>query len=79
MIEMVKVILKNLTSGLPAEWNCPTGVFDELMINPSAPLRLLHYAPQSIKQANQFGVDEHTDFGNVSILLQEEGTEGLEA
>lgn len=22
---------------------------------------------------------EHTDFGNVSILLQEEGTEGLEA
>lgn len=55
MIEMAKVILKNLTSGLPAQWNCPTGVFDELTINPSAPLRLLHYAPQSIKQANQFG------------------------
>ncbi|CAG8908996.1 unnamed protein product [Penicillium egyptiacum] len=78
MIEMVKVILKILAAGLPAEWNCPTSVFDELTVDPSAPLRLLYYAPQASKQANQFGVGEHTDFGNVSVLLQEEGTEGLE-
>ncbi|KAJ5543173.1 hypothetical protein N7535_005602 [Penicillium sp. DV-2018c] len=78
MIDMVKVIVKILARGLPAEWNCPPDVFDELTVNPSAPLRLLHYAPQAEKRENQFGVGEHTDFGNVSVLLQEEGTEGLE-
>ncbi|KAJ5788387.1 hypothetical protein N7457_003377 [Penicillium paradoxum] len=78
MIEMVKVILKVLARGLPAQWNCPPDVFDGLTVDPSAPLRLLYYAPQPIKRAHQFGVGEHTDFGNVSVLLQEEGTEGLE-
>ncbi|GIK04412.1 hypothetical protein Aspvir_008495 [Aspergillus viridinutans] len=78
MIEMVKVILRILARGLPEEWNCPPDVFDELTVEPSAPLRLLYYPPQSVKHANQFGVGEHTDFGNVSVLLQEEGTEGLE-
>ncbi|KOC16917.1 2OG-Fe(II) oxygenase family oxidoreductase [Aspergillus flavus AF70] len=78
MLEMVKVILKVLARGLPEHWGCSPNVFDELTINPSAPLRLLHYAPQPVKHDNQFGVGDHTDFGNVSVLLQEEDTEGLE-
>ncbi|KAL4790349.1 hypothetical protein BDV19DRAFT_382360 [Aspergillus venezuelensis] len=78
MIEMVKAIVKVLAAGLPKEWNCPPDVFDELTVNPSAPLRLLYYAPQPVVNENQFGVGAHTDFGNVSVLLQEEGTEGLE-
>ncbi|KAL4735891.1 hypothetical protein BDV11DRAFT_208117 [Aspergillus similis] len=56
MIEMVKVILKILALGLPAEWDCPPDVFEELTVNPSAPLRLLYYAPQPVKHENQFGV-----------------------
>ncbi|TVY18418.1 2-oxoglutarate-dependent dioxygenase tropC [Lachnellula arida] len=78
MIEMVKVLLKILARGLPKSWNCPPDVFDELTIKPSVPMRLLHYPPQPVRHENQFGVGEHTDFGNVSVLLQEEGTEGLE-
>ncbi|TVY94074.1 2-oxoglutarate-dependent dioxygenase [Lachnellula willkommii] len=94
MIEMVKVLLKILARGLPKSWNCPPDVFDELTIKPSVPMRLLHYPPQPVRHENQFGgknlslmslavcsdapLGEHTDFGNVSVLLQEEGTEGLE-
>lgn len=55
MIEMVRVILQILAKGLPREWNCPPDVFDELTINPSAPMRLLYYAPQPVKHDNQFG------------------------
>ncbi|TVY85263.1 2-oxoglutarate-dependent dioxygenase tropC [Lachnellula suecica] len=78
MIDVVKVILKVLALGLPKDWNCSPDVFDELTVKPSVPMRLLHYPPQAVKNENQFGVGEHTDFGNVSVLLQEEGTEGLE-
>ncbi|KAF7592431.1 hypothetical protein BBP40_000279 [Aspergillus hancockii] len=78
MIGMVKIILKILARGLPEQWGCSPNVFDELTVNPSAPLRLLYYAPQAVKHENQFGVGDHTDFGNVSVLLQEEGTQGLE-
>ncbi|KAH8693371.1 hypothetical protein GQ44DRAFT_744621 [Phaeosphaeriaceae sp. PMI808] len=79
MIEMVKVVVKILALGLPDQWNCSPDVFDEMTHNPSAPLRLLHYASQPLKCENQYGVGDHTDFGNVSVLLQEEGRDGLEA
>ena len=55
MLEMVNVILKVLARGLPAHWGCSPDVFDELTVNPSAPLRLLHYAPQPVKHDSQFG------------------------
>lgn len=55
MVELVKVILKILARGLPAEWQCPNDVFDAATIDPSIPMRLLHYAPQSAKNENQFG------------------------
>lgn len=35
-------------------------------------------APSSSLYLTSAVVDDHTDFGNVSVLLQEEGTEGLE-
>lgn len=55
MIKMVEVILQVLALGLPKEWKCSPNVFDELTVNPSAPMRLLHYAPQAEKRDNQFG------------------------
>ncbi|KAJ5909829.1 leucoanthocyanidin dioxygenase [Penicillium tannophilum] len=79
MVELVKVLLKILARGLPQEWNCPADVLDALAENnPSIPMRLLHYGPQPIRDERQFGVGDHTDFGCVTILLQEMGTEGLE-
>ncbi|THC89927.1 hypothetical protein EYZ11_010609 [Aspergillus tanneri] len=79
MVELVKVLLKILAQGLPKEWKCPPNALDALAENePSIPMRLLHYAPQPILDERQFGVGDHTDFGCITILLQEMGTEGLE-
>lgn len=55
MVQLVKTILKILASGLPEEWNCPSDVFDAATVEPSIPMRLLHYAPQSVESEKQFG------------------------
>lgn len=58
-------------------------VFDDFKSNgPAAPLRLLHYPPappksDSAQSARQFGASAHTDFGAITLLLQD-GNEGLE-
>ncbi|KAK1977256.1 citrinin biosynthesis oxygenase CtnA [Colletotrichum cereale] len=78
MLNLVRVLLKILAQGLPNEWNCQEDVFDSLTIDPSIPMRFLHYAVQPQRPDNQYGVADHTDFGCVSVLLQEPGTKGLE-
>ncbi|KAJ6442766.1 putative 2-oxoglutarate-dependent dioxygenase [Purpureocillium lavendulum] len=78
MLSLVKVILDILALGLPKQWECPPNVFDSLLDKPSIPMRFLHYAPVQSSDPRQFGVADHTDFGCVSILLQEPGTKGLE-
>ncbi|MCJ1473379.1 hypothetical protein MMC13_002030 [Lambiella insularis] len=78
MVELAKTLVKILGLGLPKEWGCSPNVFDELTVKPSIPMRLLYYEPQTEIDPRQFGVGDHTDFGCVSILLQEKGTKGLE-
>ncbi|KAL8784619.1 MAG: hypothetical protein Q9213_003874 [Squamulea squamosa] len=78
MLELVKLLLKILARGLPSAWKCTPDVFDEFAVNPSMPMRLLHYAPSVVRDECQFGVGDHTDFGGVAVLLQQPGTEGLE-
>ncbi|KAG8164504.1 hypothetical protein KVR01_006422 [Diaporthe batatas] len=78
MLDLVRIILDILAQGLPSEWGCPPTVFDTLLEEPSIPMRFLHYGPVPSQDARQFGVADHTDFGCVSILLQEPGTTGLE-
>ncbi|OTB20773.1 hypothetical protein K445DRAFT_51093 [Daldinia sp. EC12] len=79
MLALSKVLLKILARGLPKAWGNPPDVMDEVAINPSMPMRLLHYAPQEVLDERQFGaVGDHTDFGCITILLQETGTKGLE-
>lgn len=55
MVQLVATILKILARGLPKEWNCPPDVFDAALVDPSIPMRLLHYAPQSDQNKDQFG------------------------
>lgn len=55
MFALVKVLLKILALGLPKEWNCPPDVLDEFAVKPSIPMRLLHYAPQPVRDERQFG------------------------
>lgn len=52
--------------------------FDDKLDAPLATLRLLHYpAPDSPRPEGQIGAGEHTDYGNITLLLTD-GTAGLE-
>ncbi|XDG01031.1 hypothetical protein ABKA04_000646 [Annulohypoxylon sp. FPYF3050] len=78
MLALSKVLLKLLARGLPKAWGHSPDVMDDFAVNPSMPMRLLHYAPQEVLDERQFGVGDHTDFGGITILLQEMNTKGLE-
>ena len=53
-------------------------IFDEFTSNqPAAPLRLLHYPPSQKTEKRQLGASAHTDFGAITLLLQD-GNPGLE-
>lgn len=39
--------------------------------NPATPLRFLHYPPARDTEIPQFGASEHTDFGAITLLLQD--------
>jgi isopenicillin N synthase-like dioxygenase len=51
-------------------------IFNEFMSNsPAAPLRLLHYPPQrTLGNGKQFGASAHTDFGAITLLLQDDNS-----
>jgi isopenicillin N synthase-like dioxygenase len=55
------------------------GVFDEFIANdPLTPMRMLHYPPARPQQDKlQYGASAHTDFGAITLLLQDESP-GLE-
>lgn len=55
MVNLVKVLLKILRQGLPESWNCAPDVLDVLTENASIPMRMLHYAPQPVRDDKQFG------------------------
>ena len=68
-------ILELLARTLPYGPN----VFDDFIANtPAAPLRLLHYpkAP-AVTEKRQLGASAHSDFGAITLLLQDENP-GLE-
>jgi isopenicillin N synthase-like dioxygenase len=41
-------------------------------------MKIIRYSPLSATRTGQFGVGPHTDFGGVTVLLQQPGKEGLE-
>lgn len=57
-------------------------VFDGFTANtPAAPLRFLHYPPAQETEKRQLGASAHTDFGAITLLLQDQspGLEVLDA
>ncbi|KAH7371916.1 hypothetical protein BKA64DRAFT_269417 [Cadophora sp. MPI-SDFR-AT-0126] len=56
-------------------------IFDSLMTDPVANVKLLHYPPNPALSTREapIGAGAHTDFGSITILLQQPNHHGLEA
>ena len=69
-------VLEVLAAGM--EYPNVQSVFEEFTANdPVASIRLLHYPPDKGNDARQLGAGAHTDFGAITLLLQDE-TGGLQ-
>lgn len=68
MYPLSETILDIIAAGMPYG----PAIFDEFKTDPVAVMRLLHYPPQSkSSDALQFGVGAHTDFGSITLLMQD--------
>lgn len=74
MLSLALLVLEILAQGLPYGPH----IFDDFISkdvvtnNVVASLRLLHYPPQTSTDERQLGTGAHTDFGAVTLLLQDE-------
>lgn len=53
-------------------------LLDGFAKRPIVQMKMIRYPPASATKPGQFGVGAHTDFGGVTVLLQQAGKEGLE-
>ena len=53
-------------------------VLDSFTRDPVQNLKLLHYPRHTSQDPKQFGAGEHTDFGALTMLLQQPGKHGLQ-
>lgn len=68
------LVMDILAQGLPYG----PDVFREFVSNDAvAAIRILHYPPQTSNDKNQLGAGAHTDFGAITLLLQD-GNPGLQ-
>lgn len=69
-----KVIWEILLQGL----GFSTTLMDSFTKRPIIMMKMIRYPPSSATLPGQFGVGAHSDFGGVTVLLQQPGREGLE-
>lgn len=66
--DLTLLVLEMIARTLPYGPN----VFDNFVSNnPAAPMRMLHYPPARATEKPQFGSSAHTDFGAITLLLQD--------
>jgi len=74
MFQLSLTVMDVLAAGLPYG----PDVFSEFVSNDAvSSIRLLHYPPDKSQDDNQLGAGAHTDFGAITLLLQD-GTGGLQ-
>lgn len=74
MLRLARSLLQMLVLGLGHEIQ----VLESFTKAPVQNLKLLHYPPHTSTDSRQFGAGAHTDFGAITMLLQQPGKEGLE-
>lgn len=72
--ELGKVIWQILLQGL----GFSTTLMESFTKRPIIMMKMIRYPPLSATLPGQFGVGAHSDFGGVTVLLQQPGREGLE-
>lgn len=71
-IENMAKLAKSLMSLIALSLKLPRDYFDEFCHSPLITLRLLHYPPQPANpEPNEKGCGAHTDFGGLTLLLQD--------
>lgn len=69
MFALALKVLDAIAAGMPYG----PDVFDEFTSNDAvAAIRLLHYPPQTTSDERQLGAGAHTDFGAITLLLQDQ-------
>ncbi|KAK4500043.1 hypothetical protein PRZ48_008229 [Zasmidium cellare] len=56
----------------------PTAVMEQFTKRPIVQMKMIRYPPGSATLPEQFGVGAHTDFGGVTVLLQQANRSGLQ-
>lgn len=56
----------------------PPSLLEAFAKKPMVVMKMIRYPPLAATAAGQYGVGAHTDFGGVTVLLQEPGRHGLE-
>jgi isopenicillin N synthase-like dioxygenase len=74
LVRLCDTMMEILTLGLGHD----ISVLRDFTSEPAANLKLLHYPPHLSKDERQFGAGAHTDFGALTVLLQQPGKHGLQ-